>query len=143
METLETKEQRLIEALRTEGLRATPQRLVIYKALHHVRGHTTADEILTLVETQLPNVSLPTVYATLSLFENMGEIRRVNAPGDRAVYDTRTDHHHHTYCRSCGAVADLEAPVDANVAVNTASQTGFVPEWMDLTITGLCAKCAT
>lgn len=135
-------DEQLADALRAHGLRVTPQRMVIHRVMRDRAGHATADEVLRLVEPQLPNVSLPTVYATLSLLERLGAVRRVSAPGDRAVYDTRTDAHHHIYCRVCGAVADLEAPVEVEPVLAAADAAGFTPDWVELTLTGVCRGCA-
>ncbi|MCU0308359.1 MAG: transcriptional repressor [Thermoleophilia bacterium] len=132
----------LAGALRARGLRVTPQRLVIHRVLRDRAGHATAEQVLREVAPALPNVSLPTVYATLALLERLGAVRRVSAPGDRAVYDTRTDPHHHIYCRECGAVADLEAPLDPGTALRAAERVGFRPDWAELTLTGTCARCA-
>ncbi|MFN8111346.1 MAG: Fur family transcriptional regulator [Thermoleophilia bacterium] len=135
-------DDQLAAELRAHGLRVTPQRLVIHRVMRERAGHATADEVLQLVEPHLPNVSLPTVYATLGLLERLGAVRRVSAPGDRAVYDTRTDAHHHIYCRRCGRVADLDAPLAAGPAVRAAEATGFATDWVELTLTGVCADCA-
>lgn len=132
----------LAAALRAEGLRVTPQRLVIHRVLRERAGHATAEQVQRAVEPKLPGLSLPTVYATLALLERMGAVRRVSAPGDRAVYDTRTDPHHHIYCRVCGAVADLDAPLDPGPAVAAAEGEGFRPDWAELTLTGVCRECA-
>ena len=132
----------LADALRLNGLRVTPQRLVIHRVLGEIGGHATADQVLERVEALLPNVSLPTVYATLALFERLGAVHRVSAPGDRAVYDTRTDPHHHVYCRVCGGVVDLDAPVDLSPAVDAANASGFGAEWVEVTLTGVCRSCA-
>ena len=90
----------LHEALRSRGMRITPQRVLIHRAIRELDRHASADEILDEVSKALPNASLPTVYATLELFEELGIVRRV-AAGERAVlYDPRPDLHHHLVCSS-------------------------------------------
>ncbi|MGH2942821.1 MAG: Fur family transcriptional regulator, partial [Solirubrobacteraceae bacterium] len=67
----------LSTALRERGMRVTPQRVVLHRALHELDRHVTADELLDAVADRLPNVSLPTIYATLDLLEELGMVRRV------------------------------------------------------------------
>src|SRR3954453_23870518 len=104
-------DSRLGAALRDRGQRVTSQRLVIHRVLHDLAGHVTADDVLSAVSDRLPGLSLPTVYATLELLEDLGMAGRVAVPGGPARYDARTAPHHHLVCARCGRVDDLEADV--------------------------------
>ena len=59
----------LAATLHARGQRATSQRLILYRALRELDRHATADELLRASVERLPNLSLPTVYATLELFD--------------------------------------------------------------------------
>jgi Fe2+ or Zn2+ uptake regulation protein len=135
-------ETAFVGALHERGLRATPQRLIVYRVVRRLRDHATADQLLAAASRELPNVSLPTIYATLDLLEEMGAVRRVPGFGGSMLYDAREDHHHHLVCRVCGAVQDLEAEVDDKAALAAAGARGFQPERAQLTIQGLCPTCA-
>jgi Fe2+ or Zn2+ uptake regulation protein len=135
-------DNQIADLLRARGQRVTPQRLVIHRVLRERAQHVTADEVLEAVDSLLPGVSLPTIYATLELFEEVGVVRRVASAGGAAVYDTRVDAHHHLVCRRCGAVWDLDADVAMAPALEGASAAGFATEHAALTLTGLCAGCA-
>src|SRR6266498_6097206 len=89
----------LAELLRDRGLRATSQRVVMHRLLRDHDRHVSAEELLSEAGEQLPGVSLPTVYATLELFEQLGIVRRVNGGGGTLLWDTRADAHHHMICR--------------------------------------------
>jgi Fe2+ or Zn2+ uptake regulation protein len=128
--------------LRERGLRVTPQRLLLHRTLRELDRHVTADELLAAVAERLPNASLPTVYAALDLFEELGLVRRVPAASGAALYDPRTDEHQHLHCRRCGAVEDLDSKVDAAAALRAARRLGFRPESAELVVSGLCASCA-
>jgi Fur family ferric uptake transcriptional regulator/Fur family peroxide stress response transcriptional regulator len=130
----------LAGTLRARGQRVTSQRLVIHRLLRNRNDHLTAEGVLAEVGETLPGMSLPTVYATLELFEALGLVRRVNA-GGAVLFDSRTDAHHHTVCRQCGAVRDLDVLVDTHAARDAASSKGFWPLGSDLLITGVCANC--
>ena len=131
-----------VEALRERGLRATPQRVVLHRILRELLGHVTAEELLAAAARELPNVSLPTIYAALSLLEQMGMVRRVSALGGTAIYDPVLAPHHHAVCRSCGRVWDLDANVDDGSALAAARALGFQDGHAQLTVQGLCADCA-
>ena len=132
----------LAARIRARGLRVTPQRLLIHRALRELDRHVTAEELLDAVTPQLPNASLPTVYAALELFEELGAVRRVPVTGGPALFDPRVDPHQHLHCRRCGAVADLDTRVDTSRALSAARRRGFRPDGAELVVSGLCADCA-
>jgi Fe2+ or Zn2+ uptake regulation protein len=136
-------EQELKQTLRERGLRVTPQRILIYRALIDLGRHATADEVLARVEPQLPNASLPTVYATLELLEELGVAHRVPAGTGATLWDPRSELHHHLVCRSCDTVEDLDAKVETAGAFRAARRRGFLPDGSELIVTGLCERCQT
>ena len=139
---LSEADKQLSELLRERGLRVTRQRLVLHRALRERDRHVTADELLDSVTAQLPNASLPTVYAAMELFEELGLVRRVPTAGGATLYDPRTDEHQHLHCRACGKVEDLDSGVDAAAALRAARRQGFRPSSAELVVGGLCASCA-
>jgi Fe2+ or Zn2+ uptake regulation protein len=132
----------LSAALRARGQRVTSQRLVIHRALRELERHVTAEELLAAVADRLPNVSLPTVYATLDLLERLGAARRINAGGGALLYEAGGAEHQHFVCERCGRVEDLHAGIDARAALQAARNRGFEPQRADLLVRGLCAECA-
>jgi Fe2+ or Zn2+ uptake regulation protein len=128
--------------LRERGLRATSQRVVMHRLLRDRNRHVSAEELLTEAGKQLPAVSLPTVYSTLELFEQLGIVRRVNGGGGTLLWDTRADVHHHMICRNCGRIEDLETPLDLERARRSAARSGFRPDRAEVVVSGLCANCA-
>ena len=131
----------LAAGLRAKGHRVTAQRLVLHRALRELGRHATADEVLHAAGDRLPGLALPTVYATLELFEQLGLVRRVSA-GGAARFDPRTDDHPHFRCRVCGGVRDLDAEVDASAALHAARAAGLQPAESSLVVVGRCDACA-
>jgi Fe2+ or Zn2+ uptake regulation protein len=129
--------------LHERGQRVTPQRLVIHRVLRQRDRHLTAEEVHEAVKHDLPGTSTPTVYATLDLLADLGLIRRVNAGSGPALYDARTETHHHVVCRRCGQVEDLDAPADFSILERAARTVGFDPMQIDVVVSGLCANCST
>jgi Fe2+ or Zn2+ uptake regulation protein len=135
-------DEKLSERLRERGLRATSQRLVIHRLLQERNRHLTAEELLDEASARLPGISLPTVYSTLELFEELGVVHRVNGGGGTLLWDTRGDDHHHLVCRRCGRVEDIDTPLDLSGARRCAGRAGFVADRAEVVVSGLCADCA-
>ena len=133
---------RLSDELRRRGQRVTSQRLVIHRALREIDRHVTAEQVLDAVRPRLPGVSLPTVYATLDLLEELGTVRRVSGAHGPTLYDPRRDPHHHLVCTACGQVEDFDAPIDLGAATKAARRHGFSPDRSELVVSGRCAACA-
>ena len=132
----------LADTLHARGQRATSQRLILYRALRELDRHATADELLRASVERLPNLSLPTVYATLELFEELGLVRRVAVEAGPALWDPRVDPHQHFACRSCGRVIDLDVPARAGTAIAVARAAGHAPDSAQVVVVGLCRDCA-
>src|SRR5919106_2179716 len=98
----------LAELLRDRGLRATSQRVVMHRLLRDRNRHVSAEDLLSEASDRLPGVSLPTVYATLELFEELGIVRRVNGGGGVPLWGTPPDTHPHMICPRCGRVEGME-----------------------------------
>jgi Fe2+ or Zn2+ uptake regulation protein len=130
----------LSTALRERGMRVTPQRVVLHRALLELDRHVTADELLDAVADRLPNVSLPTIYATLDLLEELGMVRRVQRAGT-TLFDPRTDSHHHLVCTICGSIEDLDSDLDTGKLERAAARHGFEHERIEAVVHGRCARC--
>jgi Fe2+ or Zn2+ uptake regulation protein len=130
----------LTTALRDRGMRITSQRVVVHRALQELGRHVTADELLDAVSDRLPNVALPTIYATLELFEELGMVRRVQRAGT-SLFDPRTDVHHHLICTVCGSIEDLDAELDTTALERAAASRGGDCERVEAVVHGRCAAC--
>ncbi|MDO8185328.1 Fur family transcriptional regulator [Conexibacter sp. JD483] len=142
MSAVESIDAELTELLRARGQRVTSQRLVINRMLRSRDQHVTAEEVLGAVTQTLPGTSLPTVYATLELFEQLGIVRRLNSGGGAVLFDSRTVDHHHAICRDCGAVQDIDDPAELSGVLQAARDAGFAPDRAAVVVDGLCAACA-
>jgi len=134
--------QELMAALRQRGMRVTPQRVVVHRALRELDRHVTADELLDAVTERLPSVSLPTIYATLELLEELGMVRRVQRAGT-TLFDPRTDPHHHLVCTVCGSVEDFASELDTTALERAAALQGFEHERVETLLHGRCRGCAS
>jgi Fur family transcriptional regulator, stress-responsive regulator len=135
-----TVSDELTTALRERGMRVTPQRVMLHRALLELDRHVTADELLDAVADRLPNVALPTIYATLELLEELGMVRRVQRAGT-TLFDPRVQPHHHLVCTVCGSMEDLDADLDTTKLERAAATQGFEHERIEAVVHGRCASC--
>src|SRR3954471_20645977 len=134
-------DEQLIARLRERGQRVTAQRILLYRVLRELGRHATAEEVLQAATPRLPQLSLPTVYATLDLLDELGLVRRLAAHAGAVMYDPRPDEHAHAVCRRCGSVTDLEGELDPAPVLQSARAAGFAPDGMDVAVYGLCERC--
>jgi Fe2+ or Zn2+ uptake regulation protein len=137
-----TQDIELKEAIRSTGRRVTPQRLVLLDALRRLGRHASAEEVMHEAAPHLPGLSLPTVYATLDLFDELGVARRVDPGVGPALYDPLTDGHGHFACRECGRVVDLEGATDTAALAEVARSAGLRVDATQVLLTGLCDRCS-
>ena len=131
----------LAAQLRAAGLRVTSQRVLLHAALLELGRHATADEVMRVAAPRLPGLALPTVYATLELFEQLGLVRRV-AAGGAVRWDPGAEPHAHFSCTSCGASQDVPGAADAGELRRAAARVGFRVDGVDVVLHGRCAACA-
>lgn len=87
--------------------RETKQRRVVYETIKGTLSHPTADWIFEKVRTELPKISLGTVYRNLSVLKDEGTIREIYGNDRRAHYDADLSPHAHFICSTCGQIWDV------------------------------------
>ena len=130
----------LAARLREQGLRLTPQRQLILRAVEEL-GHATPDEVLAHVRSQVSSVNASTVYRTLEVLEELGLVRHTHLSDRAPTYHSTTEHEHvHVVCRRCHAVRSYDPALVAPV-VDALADDGFAMDVGHLAIFGVCAEC--
>jgi Fe2+ or Zn2+ uptake regulation protein len=129
----------LTQRFRSRGLKATPQREAVFRALVDQVDHPTAESIHAAVTAELPNVSLRTVYQVLNDLASMGEINALDLGLGAARFDPNVDAHHHLVCDTCGKVRDVHASYPLTVPVG--ADQGFAIDAAEVVFRGLCDTC--
>ena len=138
---LEDRMNSFAELCRRAGIRATHQRMEVFRDVAGTEEHPDVESIHRRVRRRVPAISLDTVYRTLRLFEERGLVSRVSYPGDRARFDGNTDHHHHFICTGCGLVRDFYSDeLDAFRPPGAAKALGKV-DTVHVELRGLCREC--
>jgi Fur family peroxide stress response transcriptional regulator len=96
--------------LSEHGLKVTPQRIAVLKAVRKSSDHPSAEEIYREVVRSIPGMSQTTVYNTLDTFVEKGIINKVHTGSDVNRYDGVTGDHHHLYGENSDRVEDFFDP---------------------------------
>ena len=119
------------------------KRQAILDYLRHTAAHPSAETVYTALKPSIPELSLGTVYRNLQVLVYEGLVRIVCTVDGQARYDARTEAHVHCVCRSCRRVIDAESISEGELFSALSFESGFVPEGFDLTVNGLCSRCAS
>ena len=122
---------------------ATEQRAAVYRFLAHTDDHPTADEVFLNVRSDVPGISLATVYKSLETLVGCGLATRLSYSDGSARYDGRMDPHHHTRCLACGRVSDIPGQLPEGYLDDAQDSSGsFRVMGYRLELTGYCVECA-
>ena len=136
--------EQMIRVLKDEGCRLTPQRLTMLRILAKSAGHPSAEQIYEQIRADYPTTSLATIYKTLSLLKNMGEVFEVTFASEGSRYDGNKPYPHpHVICTKCGQILDPKFEAMAGISQEIARQTGYKITHQQLNFFGLCPECQT
>jgi len=137
-----TPETRLIEALRTAGLRITPQRVAVCRLLSGTDRHPTAQEIYEQLAPQFPSLSLATIYNTLDALIQVGAVNALGSAGDDTVhYDADTSPHINLACLVCHRVIDYPSEHIQEVRDEVQTSSGYRLLGARVLYYGICPEC--
>lgn len=127
------------------GIRYTRHRRTIVDALRNAGQPLTIPELVAATST----VPQSSVYRNLAIFDDTGIVHRIAGDDDFARYELAEElmgHHHHTVCSTCGAVADVVLPPQAEadlerVLRRVARQSSFTMATHRLDLVGDCGRC--
>lgn len=132
----------IMQALRQNGHRLTPQREMVIEAIAHSGRHMTAEEVFEAVRERTRALNIATVYRTLDLLAEEGLVSRVALGGGGVVYATmRHGPHIHLVCRQCGRVIEADASLFKPLADRIEAQYSFLCGAQHFALYGLCAEC--
>jgi Fur family transcriptional regulator, stress-responsive regulator len=129
----------LVKQFRSHGLKATPQRELIFRLLENENSHPTAKELYARALASMPTISLKTVYQVLHDLQELGEVQGLEV-GTGATRFQTTGQHNHLVCRGCGTVSDVPTN-GSKVILPTQQKPGFAIDEVVLTFRGLCPEC--
>ena len=132
--------------LRDAGQRYTPQRRDLLHLLAQAASPVSIPQILADGD----ELKQSSVYRNLAALEQAGVVQRVPTDEEYGRYELAEEligHHHHLVCSNCGAMRDVEVPVNVETSLDAtldriAKRAGFARVEHRLDLVGLCGDCA-
>jgi Fur family peroxide stress response transcriptional regulator len=123
------------------NLNITPQRTAIYQELIKSKNHPDSEDIFRRIKKTFPEISLDTVYRTLSKFAEIGLVNVVEGYGESKRYDPDTGSHHHFRCSRCNKIVDFNDDNYDRLKVPKAFQRNFKVTNIKIVLEGMCDEC--
>ena len=132
----------VVAQLKIEGYRLTPQRMAVLKILLESGEHLSAEGIHERLKPQFPMTSLATIYKTVAVLKEMGEVLELSFGREGSLYDgKRPDPHPHLICVRCRTVIDPELDLLDGVSQELTRATGYQLLSHRLEFYGICPTC--
>ncbi len=96
----------LLSKLQNRGGRITSHRLALLRLLAASEGHPNAAQLYAALRAQFPTISLATVYKTLDLLKEEGEVLEIPLRGESHFDGNKPYPHPHLICTHCGKILD-------------------------------------
>lgn len=131
----------LTALFRTQGLRVTPQRQAIFRLLHRNDRHPTVESLYDAARTEMPTISLKTVYQTVHDLEALGQVSLLDLGTGSVRVDPNVEtDHQHLVCSSCGLVRDV--PLSEVPPLPAKYRKEFRTDAVEVIYRGTCEQCA-
>jgi len=127
--------------LKQNGHSLTKPRKTVFNLLLGQKPQTMNE----LIKKAGKRVDRASIYRTVSLYENLGLVHKLNIGWKYKIElsDAFLGHHHHFYCTNCGQTYSLPASPMLETMIDTvAKKSDFSPHGHQLEIYGFCQKCS-
>jgi len=132
----------IITKIRDRGGRATDaRRATIGVLLDTGQAHLSAEDIVSQVKLQHPEVAESTIYRNLATLEELGVVEHVHLGHGPSTYHLTEDEHQHLLCERCGKVIEVPEETFTPLANLLATTYGFQIHPRHFAIMGLCRRC--
>jgi len=134
----------IIRVCRWRGVgkyKRSKQRERILELLQRTGRHPTADWVYNELKEEFPNLSMGTVYRNLTVLMEQGLINKIDFGSTFDRFDANTGPHYHFICDQCGAIVDLELPVDPSLNDRVTDATPFTAQRHRIEFYGVCDRC--
>lgn len=138
----EIRLEQMIEKLKENEFRITPQRYAVLRILAQSENHPSAESIYEQLVADYPTMSPATVYKTINLLKKNGEVLELEFSEMSNRYDGNKPYPHpHMICTKCGAIVDPPMHDFEKLKSKMMEETGFTIDNFRLDFFGLCPNC--
>lgn len=131
----------LVTALKERDYRLTPQRIELVRLIASSEGHPSATQLFEKIKLQFPTMSQATVYKTLLLLKDMGQVLEIDLHDDSRYDGNRPEPHPHIICVKCHKIIDGETNFPLSEIRSLEQSTGYRILRSQVSFFGLCPDC--
>ncbi|MDP6454608.1 MAG: Fur family transcriptional regulator [SAR202 cluster bacterium] len=129
-------------ALVQRGVVITPKRAKVLEILAGSDDHPNVGDLHAEVQRWHPSTSLATVYNTIELLKETGQVLELEFSASANRYDgRRPDSHPHLVCVECQRIDDLDVPESKGMFEAIGAETGYEVVRQRLDYYGICPNC--
>lgn len=142
MNNPELRYQNMLKKIRDRGCRITSHRIVLLHLIAVSDGHPSAAQLYERLRLQFPTVSLATIYKTLALLKEDGEVLEIDLHNESRYDGNKPYPHPHLICNTCHKIIDgdeILALQDINRQI--AEKFGFTVLQQQQIFFGICSEC--
>ena len=144
MNNAENRYETILQKLRDEGHKITPQRMAIVRILAKSDGHPSVEDIHDQIKEDFPTMSLATVYRNIVLIKTLGQVLELGFPDGSNRYDGNKPYPHpHVVCIKCKKIVDPDLDSLVHMTKEVAKETDFTILNHRLDFFGICSDCRT
>ena len=134
--------EKMVQTLRDNQYRITPQRLAILKILAQSKGHPSVESIYEQVKPNFPTTSLATIYKNVAILKELDQVLELGFSDDSNRYDGNKPYDHpHVVCTVCKKILDPDIATVKDMTQELVQATGFAITRHRLDFFGLCPQC--
>jgi Fur family transcriptional regulator, peroxide stress response regulator len=137
----QTRFDELIAALKEHNFRLTPQRVELVRLIASSEGHPSAAQLYDRIKQRFPTMSQATVYKTLALLKDLGQVLEIDLRDDSHYDGNRPQPHPHLICIKCNKIIDGDIALDPEAIKKMESETGYTILRSQIALYGLCPDC--
>jgi Fur family transcriptional regulator, peroxide stress response regulator len=138
----ELRYQSLLAKLQERGSRMTSHRMALARLLATSEGHPNAAQLYERLRQQFPTISLATVYKTLILLKDEGEILEIDLHADSRYDGNKPFPHPHLVCTRCNRIMDGdEVSYLSKLNKEIEEKYGFQIQRHQIVYFGVCQDC--
>ena len=142
MDTHASRPDYMVEKLKEKGFRITPQRIAIVEVLANSCDHPGVEQIYREVTKNFPTTSLATVYKTITLLKELGEVIEMGFGDGSNRYDGKNPSPHpHIMCVKCKSITDPDLSSLNEMSKELSEETGYKIVSHRLDFFGVCPYC--
>ena len=132
----------IIVKLRDLNFRITPQRVAILRIFLNSQDHPSVEQVYAQVKADFPSTSLATVYKTVNLLKEVGEILEIGFADGGNRYDGNKPYPHpHLICTKCKKIMDPVVSLIDQITSDLEQTSGYRIVSHQIEFFGICPAC--